>query len=74
MKLVLDENLSTKLAEQLRSEGIDIIHVRERRMLGATDRAVLDMAFAEDRVLVMLNVADFEKLAGARESTRGSCS
>ncbi len=71
VKLVLDENLSTKIAELLRTEGVDIIHLRERRMLGATDHAVLDKAFQEDRVLVTMNVADFEKLAAARDVHAG---
>lgn len=71
MKLVLDENLSPKIAEQLRTEGIDIIHVRERGMLGASDAEVLELAFEEERVLVTLNVADFEKLVSQREVHAG---
>ena len=67
MKIVLDENLSTKIAELLRAEGVDIIQLRERRMLGATDHAVLDRAFEQGRVMVTANVADCEKLAAARD-------
>ena len=71
MKLLLDENLSPNVAAQLQAEGVDVVHVRERGMLGATDHAVLDRAFAEERILVTMNVADFEKLAAAREIHAG---
>jgi len=47
----LDENLSPKVAEVLRSEdGVDACHVRDRGLLEATDREVLDRAYGEDRV------------------------
>ena len=71
MKLLLDENLSPWVAAQLRTEGVDAVHIRERGMLGATDHAVLEKAFEEERVLVTMNVADFEKLAAARELHAG---
>ncbi len=71
MKLLLDENLSPHVAMVLRAEGHDVVHVRERGMLGATDQAVLEKAFTEDRVLATMNVADFEKLATARELHAG---
>lgn len=68
MKLLLDENLSPKVAERLAHEdGIDACHVRDRGLLAATDREVLECAFTEDRVLVTSNVRDFLKLARARE-------
>ena len=67
MKLLLDENLSPKVAEWLRATGIDAVHVRDRGILRASDREVLDKAFAEDRILVTANVGDFEKLARSRE-------
>ena len=71
VKLLLDENLSPRVAEALRGEGIDACHVRDRGLLQATDPAVLDRAFAEDRVLVTANVDDFVKLAHARDIHAG---
>ena len=71
MKLLLDENLSARAAVELRTEGHDVVHLRERSRLGQSDREVLDLAFAEDRVLVTANVGDFRKLAGAREIHAG---
>jgi predicted nuclease of predicted toxin-antitoxin system len=71
LKLLLDENLSPTVALALRAEGHDVVHVRDRGLLGATDRQVLERAFTEDRVLVTANVGDFIKLATARELHAG---
>lgn len=68
VKLLLDENLSPWVADTLRKDdGIDAVHVRERGLLEADDRVVLDRAFAEDRVVVTCNVDDFVRFARARE-------
>ena len=67
-KLLLDENISPKVADKLALEdGIDACHVRDRGLLAATDREVLECGFNEDRVLVTSNVRDFLKLARARD-------
>ncbi len=67
VKLLLDENLSPRVAETLAKEdGVDAVHVRDRGLLGARDHLVLEAAFEEDRVLVTSNVDDFVKLARAR--------
>ena len=72
VKLLLDENISPKVAERLaREDGVDACHVRDRDLLAATDREVLERAFAEDRVLVTANVGDFLKLARARDIHAG---
>ena len=66
MKLLLDENISPKVAEELaRKGGLDACHVRG--LLAATDAEVLERAYDEDRVLVTANVGDFLKLARARD-------
>jgi predicted nuclease of predicted toxin-antitoxin system len=72
VRLLLDENLSPKVAEVLaREDGIDACHVRDRGMLEASDREVLDRAFAEERILVTANVDDFAKLVEGREVHAG---
>ena len=71
VKLLLDENLSPRVAEALRGEGIDACHVRDRGLLHATDAVVLERAFEEDRVLVTANVGDFVRLAHARDIHAG---
>lgn len=68
MKFLIDEDLSPKVAERLRvDDGLDIIHVRDRNLLGESDPIVLQKAYDEDRILVTANVKDFQHLARARE-------
>lgn len=67
-KLLLDENLSPKIADTLcREDGVDAVHVCDRGLLRTADDALLERAFQEDRVLVTCNVADFVRFAKARE-------
>ncbi len=65
MKLLLDENVSPTVSIALCTDGVDACHVRDRGLLGSTDREVLSRAFAEDRIVVTTNVDDFVKLASA---------
>jgi len=68
MKFLIDEDLSPKVAEGLRmDDGLDIIHVRDRGLLGESDSVILQRAYEEDRILVTANVKDFQRLARARE-------
>lgn len=71
VKLLLDENISPAAAIALAAEGIDAWHVRDRGLEGATDEELLDRAYAEDRILVTLNVGDFERLVRERELHAG---
>ena len=72
LRLLIDEDLSPRVAQLLRdADGVDAVALRDRGRLGATDRDVLELAFAEDRVLVTANVGDFARLARARELHAG---
>ncbi len=64
-KLLLDENLSPSIALTLTREGYDVVHVRDRGLLEATDNQVFARAFEEDRIVVTCNCDDFKKLARA---------
>jgi predicted nuclease of predicted toxin-antitoxin system len=71
-KLLLDENISPWVSVTLsREDGFDACGVRDRGLLKASDKAVLEKAFIEDRILVTKNVKDFEKLARAAELHAG---
>jgi predicted nuclease of predicted toxin-antitoxin system len=70
-RFLLDENLSPKVGVTLQSEGLDVVHVRDRGLLGATDAVVLERAFQEDRIVVTSNVDDFVRLARTREIHSG---
>jgi predicted nuclease of predicted toxin-antitoxin system len=62
-KLLIDENLSPTVAVALQRDGVDVVHVRDRAMNGSSDVDVFACAFSEDRIVVTLNVVDFEQLA-----------
>jgi predicted nuclease of predicted toxin-antitoxin system len=66
-KFLLDENLSPAIALTLTREGSDVVHVRDRGLLHATDVDVFACALQEDRILVTSDCDDFTKLA--RETT-----
>jgi predicted nuclease of predicted toxin-antitoxin system len=63
MKFLLDENLSPRLTSTLAEVGLDVVHVRDRGLLSASDALVFSRAFGEDRVLVTRNYTDFRPLA-----------
>lgn len=53
------------VAEQLRARGHDVVSVHEpehRRLEGAPDKEIFDVALAEQRALVTENVPDFRRL------------
>ncbi|MGH9247688.1 MAG: DUF5615 family PIN-like protein [Acidimicrobiales bacterium] len=52
MRLLLDQNLSRRVAALLREAGHDAAHVAERGLATAHDDAVFALAAAEDRVLI----------------------
>lgn len=52
IRLYLDENLSPRIAEQLRRRGVDIVTVHDLDVAGDTDENHLDRAIRMGRVLV----------------------
>lgn len=62
MKYYLDEDLSPKIAEILRKQGIDAISVYETGMAQASDREQLEYAVSGGRCLITRNRNDFIKL------------
>ncbi|QYO64765.1 DUF5615 family PIN-like protein [Leptolyngbya sp. 7M] len=60
--LYLDENLSPRLAEQLRKYGFDAIAVRESNLLARSDAEQFAFAVAQRRTLVTINFKDFVSL------------
>ncbi|MBX3186156.1 MAG: DUF5615 family PIN-like protein [Labilithrix sp.] len=74
MKLLLDENLLRGLPRRLLVRRCRRLSRSRRGHAQREDSEVLDRAFEEDRILVTANVADFERLAHARELHAGSCS
>ena len=62
MKWYLDEDLSHKVAEQLRRHGVDAISAHEVSMRGRSDQEQLAWATDHGRILVTFNVKDYEPL------------
>lgn len=62
MKLVLDEHLSPKIAEELRRAGHDVVAAAEVGLRQQPDGAIMAWAVAEDRAVVTANYDDFRAL------------
>jgi len=63
MKLLLDEDLSPKIAIILREKGIDVLSVHEIGRTGLTDQEQLEYAASEGRCFVTRNRNDYIILA-----------
>ena len=63
MKLLLDEQISGKVAERLRERNCDAVAVAaEAALRGLTDADVFEVAQAQGRAVVTYNRADFEAI------------
>jgi predicted nuclease of predicted toxin-antitoxin system len=67
VKALLDEQLSPRIGELLRSRGHDVQAVGDRSdLVGRSDRLILEVAMAEDMAVITNNVKDFRPLAAER--------
>jgi predicted nuclease of predicted toxin-antitoxin system len=67
IRLLTDEDVSPRLAAELRLRGYDAISVRDVRRINQrlSDEDQLDYATAEERALLVFNVRDYYLLADA---------
>lgn len=63
MRLLLDQNLSPLLVEELAARGHDAVHVRSLGMSSASDTAIMEVASTEGRVVVSADTDFGEILA-----------
>lgn len=68
MRLLVDANLSHRVAELLRDAGHDAVHVREIGLQHASDAEILDAATAEEQVIISEDT-DFGALLAHRQSS-----
>lgn len=67
MKALLDEQLSTAIAVELRARDLDVQAVSERvAMRGLRDEQVIEVAAGEGRAVVTNNVKDYRPIAAGR--------
>lgn len=71
MKLLVDANLSPTVAVRLREHGHDAVHVRDRGLQDADDETILELAVAEDRVILSEDT-DFGALLARKRTLRPS--
>ena len=62
MRLLLDEHLSSVIADQLKARGHEVVTVVEAGLAGTTDERVLAWAVREQRAVVTNNIRDFRLL------------
>jgi len=62
VRYYLDEDLSPKIAEILRGQGIDAVSAHEVGMVQASDRKQIEFAVSEGRCLITRNRNDFIRL------------
>jgi hypothetical protein len=70
VRLLIDANLSPKVARALGKSGLEAVHVGDVGLLTASDRSLLDYAAANDLVIVSADSDFGETLAASRGATR----
>jgi predicted nuclease of predicted toxin-antitoxin system len=71
MRLLIDANLSPRVARGLRDAGFDATHVADLHLLTATDDEIFDRAAKDERVVVTAD-SDFGMLLAMRRATSPS--
>ena len=71
MQLLIDANLSPRVAAKLRDAGHDAVHVVDIGLLSASDEAILAHAAASQQAIISADT-DFGELLAVSGATRPS--
>lgn len=71
MKFLVDNALSSKVADGLQAAGFAAVHVRELGLTAATDEEILDLAAKEGRVIISADT-DFGTLLAFAQASQPS--
>ena len=71
MQLLIDANLSPRIASRLRDEGHEAVHVADLGMLSASDETILVHAAASGQVIISADT-DFGELLAVSGASRPS--
>ncbi|MFO7767587.1 MAG: DUF5615 family PIN-like protein [bacterium] len=66
---MIDENIPLVIAQALRDNGIDALHVEEADLKGEEDVLILRVAAIQRRIVVTRDVKDYIRLAGLFRDT-----
>jgi predicted nuclease of predicted toxin-antitoxin system len=72
MRLLIDANLSPRVAAHLADMGFDAVHVADVGLLTAADQAILEYAATSERVIVSADTDFGEMLAASPGRARPS--
>ena len=67
MKFLADENIATSVVSDLRKAGFDTKDIKEENLRGASDKIILNIASAEDRIIIthdkdFANILSYDKI------------
>ncbi len=65
LSLIFDQHVNARALKQLRSQGIDVVHVAEVGLSEADDTRIFAWAMDEGRIIVTRNYQDFAPLVSA---------
>jgi len=71
VRLLLDENVSPNIVQALRTDGHDVVHVRDRGWLSEADHVLWRHAVDDGRTFVTINARDFRRLAATEQIHAG---
>jgi predicted nuclease of predicted toxin-antitoxin system len=52
MKFLTDENIAGSVVRFLRKEGFDVKDIKEEKLHGSSDKKLIDIAHAEERIII----------------------